>query len=482
MSVSPYASEAKVNQALTAIGAELIGQNEQQLLQQLVVAAATASGGGGGGSVAFSAITGSPTDNTNLAAALNAKLPIVDPNATNSLTVTGIGEGESPIFALVTPRAGSDDISRYLPSQAPGISEFVSPAESGTLLTNNSIIQGTQLADTTVPTAKLENPGIEINGVGVNLGGSITVTANLPTGGTTGQILAKQSNADGDADWETPPSLGPDVRIYTADATWDNPSPSTARRVFVRLVGGGGGGGSGRKGVAGVNRFGGGGAAAGAVTEFWTLTTELASTRPVTIGAGGIGGTAVTTDSTNGNSGTAGGDTNFAGVTAIGGAFGVGGGSSSGTAGATTANSCVSGVAVANNGSGGAGGAVAGAAGTTVNTLTPTGGGGGGGLDTSNTNRAGGTGGPMGAAAIITLAGGTAGLSGGGNGGNGNDNRGSGTGGGGGGSNNLGAGGRGGNGGGFGAGGGGGAAGTNIVGDSGAGGNGTQGYALIITY
>lgn len=414
--------------------------------------------------------------------AIDDNLPTVDPNATNSLTVTGIGEGETPIFDLVTPRSGSDDISRYLPSQAPGISEFVSPAESGTLLTNNSIIQGTQLADTTVPTAKLENPGIEINGVGVLLGGSIIVTANLPAGGTTGQILAKQSNADGDADWETPPSLGPDVRIYTADATWDNPSPSTARRVFVRLVGGGGGGGSGRKGVAGVNRFGGGGAAAGAVTEFWTLTTELASTRPVTIGAGGIGGTAVTTDSTNGNSGTAGGDTNFAGVTAIGGAFGTGGGSSSGTAGATTANSCVSGVAVANNGPGGAGGSVAGAAGTTVNTLIPTGGGGGGGLDASNTNRAGGTGGPIGSAAIITLAGGTSGLSGGGNGGTGSAGRGSGTGGGGGGSNNAGAGGRGGNGGGYGSGGGGGAAGTNGVGDSGAGGNGAPGYALIITY
>ena len=46
MTVSPYASEAKINEALTAIGAELIGQTEQQLLQQIVVAAATASGGG----------------------------------------------------------------------------------------------------------------------------------------------------------------------------------------------------------------------------------------------------------------------------------------------------------------------------------------------------------------------------------------------------------------------------------------------------
>lgn len=44
MTVSPYASEAKISEALTAIGAELIGQTEQQLLQQILVAAATASG------------------------------------------------------------------------------------------------------------------------------------------------------------------------------------------------------------------------------------------------------------------------------------------------------------------------------------------------------------------------------------------------------------------------------------------------------
>jgi hypothetical protein len=46
MTVLPYASEAKISEALTAIGAELIGQTEQQLLQQIVVAAATTSTNG----------------------------------------------------------------------------------------------------------------------------------------------------------------------------------------------------------------------------------------------------------------------------------------------------------------------------------------------------------------------------------------------------------------------------------------------------
>lgn len=277
----------------------------------------------------------------------------------------------------------------------------------------------------------------------------------------------------------------PDVRLYTADATWDNPSPVTARRVFVRLVGGGGGGGSGRKGANSTVRCGGGGGAAGAVVEFWTLTTELSATMPVVVGAGGTGGAAQTTNSTNGNNGTEGGATNFAGTTAVGANDGIGGTTTAGIAGPATTNSCVIGINVANSPAGGAAGAngTVGAAPPATAFFVSTGGGGGGGLNASNTNTAGGAGGAIGTAAAITvLAGGTAGTSGGGNGGNGNAGRGVGTGGGGGGSNNATAGGNGGNGGGYGGGGGGGSAGTDDVGDSGAGGNGAQGYALIITY
>lgn len=58
MTVSPFASQVKIDAALTALGADLIGQTEQQLLQQLVVAAATASGGGGGGGGAVTSVNG----------------------------------------------------------------------------------------------------------------------------------------------------------------------------------------------------------------------------------------------------------------------------------------------------------------------------------------------------------------------------------------------------------------------------------------
>jgi hypothetical protein len=303
--------------------------------------------------------------------------------------------------------------------------------------------------------------------------------------GSAGQYV-KGLNTVGSLIYDALPTASTDVRIYTANAAWNNPSTSIARRVFVRLVGGGGGGGSGRKGLATTTaRCGGGGGAAGAVVEFWALTTHLGSTESVTIGAGGTGGAAQTTNSTSGNNGTNGGDTTFAGVRAIGGNDGLGGTASAGTGGATTGNSCVTGVALANNPAGAAAGANGAFGGTPAATafFSPTGGGGGGGLVAANTNTAGGAGGAIGTAATITaLAGGTAGASGGGNGGNGNTGRGVGTGGGGGGSNNAGAGGRGGDGGGFGSGGGGGAAGTDGIGDSGAGGNGAPGYALIITY
>lgn len=46
-----------------------------------------------------------------------------------------------------------------------------------------------------------------VNGTSPDAGGNVDVVA-LPSGGTTGQILTKQSSADGDADWDDPASSG----------------------------------------------------------------------------------------------------------------------------------------------------------------------------------------------------------------------------------------------------------------------------------
>lgn len=274
-----------------------------------------------------------------------------------------------------------------------------------------------------------------------------------------------------------------DAQIFTTNGTWTNPSPSTARRVFVRLVGGGAGGGSGRKGAAGTVRCGGGGGGTGSVVEFWMLTTELGATASVTIGAGGTGGASVTANSTSGNAGTAGGDTTFASTTAKGGLAGSGGTTTSGAGGSANGTHVI-GITSATP-QGGASASTSGGVGSATGALTywaPTGGGAGGGITSANSASAGGDSGGIGqwntVGSTTVGTGGAAGVAGGA----GSPGRGAGTGGGGGGGSTSGNGGAGGAGGGYGAGGGGGGAATDSVGNSGAGGDGSGGYVLIITY
>lgn len=301
--------------------------------------------------------------------------------------------------------------------------------------------------------------------------------------GTSGHVLTT-GGAAANPSWAAPAGgETTDNRLYTADDTWTNPSPSTPRRVFVRLVGGGGGGGSGRKGAEGSVRRGAGGGGAGGVVEFWALTTDLGSTESVVIGAGGTGGPGQTTNSTDGTNGVAGGDTTFAGNTAVGGNFGGAGATASSAGGAAKSNGNLIALTTSSTGAGGAGSATgtAGAAGAAVSSAAPTGGGGGGGVTSANSASTGGAGGAMGLGTVGQIAGGASGAASTA-GGAGVAARGSGTGGGGGGSSTSGNAGAGGNGGGCGSGGGGGGAATDDVGNSGAGGNGAPGYALIVTY
>lgn len=132
MTVSPYASDAKISEALTAIGAELIGVTEQQLLQQILVAAATASGGGGSAVTSVNGQTGAvvltkssigldQVDNTSDAnkpvstatqTALNLKLNLAGGLMTNAIcmpdqTGVAIGDMRSKGFVFGTSAAAS---------------------------------------------------------------------------------------------------------------------------------------------------------------------------------------------------------------------------------------------------------------------------------------------------------------------------------------------------------------------------------------
>ncbi len=278
------------------------------------------------------------------------------------------------------------------------------------------------------------------------------------------------------------------LQTFTVSGTWTNPSSTVARWCRVRGTTGGSGGGSGRRGAPGTVRTGGGGGAGGAPFEFWFLTTELAATVPVTVGAGGAGGVAVLTDDTDGSPGASGGATYF-GVSSTVYGTGFSNNSTAGGRGGSTA--------AALGGTHGLGGP-AGAASSTLGNAgmassspflssgymqgCPASGGSGGGLTSGNVESAGGAG----ASIPYFLTGGTAGTAGGGSGGVGTSTpvaaraRG-GAGGGGGGSSVSAPGGGGGNGGTLGAGGGGGGASTNGF-SSGAGGNGANGYLDVTVF
>ncbi|MGA0544433.1 hypothetical protein ACO2Q1_04105 [Brevundimonas sp. VNH65] len=91
--------------------------------------------------------------------------------------------------------------------------------------------------------------------------------------------------------------------LLTEDGVWT--PPAWARRVEVRVTGGGGGGASGAYGPAGVRPGGGGGGAGGMATAVWDAA-ELTGGLAAEIGQGGAGGVA---DEPDGSDGADGGQT-----------------------------------------------------------------------------------------------------------------------------------------------------------------------------
>jgi hypothetical protein len=326
-----------------------------------------------------------------------------------------------------------------------------------------------------------------------------TAAVGIPSGGTTGQVLAKNSATDYDVSWVAAGGgggggHGVNIQTFgssTTSGTFTWTKPTHAKWVEIYLVGGGGGGGSGARQATTSIRGGGGGGGGAPILYSRIGADALGSTETVVVGAGGVGAIAVATNSTNGNSASVATATTFANFrSGLGNPGGGGGSTTGGTAGGGGNGILFSAVTSSGSGAAGATGGASNASGTTGSFINPQGGGGGAGASASSTaNASGGSGGPFSASTSAgnsaSIAGGSAGTSAGvaATAGTNATTRlmQAGTGGGGGFYRTGVAGGTGGNGGWPGGGAGGGGASDNGF-ASGAGGNGGNGFALIITY
>lgn len=115
---------------------------------------------------------------------LDTKAGFDNPSFNNNLTIAG----SDPFLVLQR-----DSVQQRFLSSPAGSLDYTAPAESGVILTDASTIQGTQLADTTVTNAKLENSGITINGESVSLGGSISV-GSVPSGGIIQRVFVNETS------------------------------------------------------------------------------------------------------------------------------------------------------------------------------------------------------------------------------------------------------------------------------------------------
>ncbi len=247
-----------------------------------------------------------------------------------------------------------------------------------------------------------------------------TAPHDIPSGGTTGQVLAKNSSTDYDASWATPSGGGGGVDIQTfgsstTSGTFTWTKPAGAKVVEVYLIGGGAGGGSGGRYATTSGRSGGGGGSGGAIIQARINAAFLNSTQSVVIGAGGAGGASRTTDTTSGSNGSAGGFTSFS-IFQTGSASAGGAGNTSSGGQGFAQSSSLFGMVGNNVGTGGQGRTTSGG---TANSTTQTyayalgGGGGAGAVASSTTANGGGTGGSIvgnsGAGLTINVAGGTGG-------------------------------------------------------------------------
>lgn len=126
----------------------------------------------------------------------------------------------------------------------------------------------------------------------LNGGGTITVTSQLPVGGTVNQVLGKNSSTNFDVSWQTLPSALSNVfnilnvQVFSSSATY-TPTTGMLYCIIECIGGGGAGGGTATTGASQV-ACGGGGGAGGYARGFFSAA-QIGLNKPVTIGGGGLG-------------------------------------------------------------------------------------------------------------------------------------------------------------------------------------------------
>jgi hypothetical protein len=170
-----------------------------------------------------------------------------------------------------------------------------------------------------------------------------TAPHDIPSGGATGEVLAKNSATDYDVSWVAPSGGGGGVDIQTfgsstTSGTYSGASgwqkPAGAKWVEFYLFGAGGAGGAGMQNVTTAARSGGGGGGAGSVCYGIISATNLASQETVVVGAGGAGGTPAASGSNGGAGGAPSSNTTFSSFRAVSGNSGNGGSTTTASGGA----------------------------------------------------------------------------------------------------------------------------------------------------